>query len=239
LIQGPSGFTNHRLKKIAAPPQLHGEGFGSLDAGTAHYLCETPEQNRSAISPGKESDLVADDCAGASRHQHLPQRHLTLRDKRTDDKEQERSRAGKACAEDDKNAEECGRSVKGEQRQELVGHGLSVIVRWRIGRPRMDDCVLQDGPHRAQRAVLRLGDDTQRPLVWRLVRQSNGLIEDVGRNMIGMRDKADIHPTLDRLVAIIIPIDRAAYHAESVEARESLRPAQTQRRQANVATEMP
>ncbi len=87
----------------------------------------------------------------------------------------------------------------------------------------MDDCVLQNGPHIIYRTVLGLGDDAQRPLVRRPVRQPEGLIEDVGRNMIGMRDKADIHPTLDRLVAVIVPIDRGAHCAVSVQAGEPQR----------------
>jgi len=96
----------------------------------------------------------------------------------------------------------------------------------------MGDRVLQNGPHLVHRTICALAMTRKGRLSGVAI---HGLIEDVGRNMVGMRNKSDSHPALDRLIAIIIPIDRATDRAESMQTSKTLWPTQTQRPQANVA----
>jgi len=70
------------------------------------------------------------------------------------------------------------------------------------------------------RTVLRFGDLPQRASVG-LVRQTQGLIQDVRRNMIRVCNIADSHPAADRLVPVMMPVDSAANEAEGVQACET------------------
>ncbi len=85
----------------------------------------------------------------------------------------------------------------------------------------MNDRVLQDGSQLIQRVVLGIRDVPQWPLIRWLKRQSQCFKENMRRNMVGVRDKADIHPALNRLVAVITPINRVAHGTVCVQAGKS------------------
>jgi len=83
------------------------------------------------------------------------------------------------------------------------------------------DSVLEESSNLFDRTVLRFCDLAQRASVWRLVRQSQSLIQDVRRHMIRVCNIADSHPAADRLVPVAMPVDSATNEAEGVQTCEA------------------
>ena len=85
----------------------------------------------------------------------------------------------------------------------------------------MNDRVLQDGSGLIQRTMLSSRDLEKRSSVRRLGRQAQSLIENVGWNTVRVRHIAYGHPSANRLILVVVPIDRFVYGAEGVESGES------------------
>jgi hypothetical protein len=78
----------------------------------------------------------------------------------------------------------------------------------------MNDCVYQNRANIIHRTILRGGDFAQRSFVRRFVRQTQRFIKHVRRNVIGVRDVADSHPTMNRLVRMIVLVHSLPHRAD-------------------------
>ena len=75
----------------------------------------------------------------------------------------------------------------------------------------MGDRVLKNRPDFVHRAALCLGDFAQRTFIARFVGKAQSVVQNMRRDAIGVRDKADGHPATNRLVTVRSPVNNSAH----------------------------
>lgn len=84
----------------------------------------------------------------------------------------------------------------------------------------MNYCIQQQVSDFVQRTILRFGNLAQRSFVGRLMRQAQSLIQDMRRHVIRVGDIADVHPPVDRLILVIVPVDCRPHRANDKKHRD-------------------
>ena len=71
----------------------------------------------------------------------------------------------------------------------------------------MNDGIEQHSSDVVHRTILRFGNLAQRSLIGWFVRQAQGLIQNMRRHVIRMGDITHIHPAVDWLILMLVPVD--------------------------------
>lgn len=78
----------------------------------------------------------------------------------------------------------------------------------------MDDRPMKPGANHLKLPTLRLGDFVERSSVVLSKRQTQCAVQDVRRDMVGMRHETNRHPSLNGFVGMNVPVNDIVYRAD-------------------------